>query len=91
MFSIQVTGNNPLPSSFALGNGGHQEVTLGPSSFTVTESPVAGFTPTFALDCMQTSLTTVTGTISAGQTLFCQIENSQHPNLKTTSQTAILS
>jgi hypothetical protein len=51
---------------------------LGPGSFTVTESPVAGFAPSFAVGCNQRSLTTATGTIAAGQALRCSITN--HPN-----------
>jgi hypothetical protein len=78
-FSITVTGNNPQPSSFTLSNGEHQAVTLGPGSFTVTETP--GFTaPVFSLNCKQTAHRSfsATGTISAGQRLFCLIEN-RHP------------
>jgi hypothetical protein len=65
-FSIQVTGTIPDPSSFTLGDFQPQDVTLGPGTFTVTETPVSGFTPLTFLgrDCAPTG----TGTISAGQT-----------------------
>jgi hypothetical protein len=77
-FSITVTGNNPQPSSSSLGNEGHQAVTLGPGTFVVTETPVAGFlAPLFAVDCHQTAprSNSAAGTISAGQNLFCIIIN----------------
>ncbi|HZC20821.1 MAG TPA: hypothetical protein VE223_04175 [Nitrososphaeraceae archaeon] len=54
MFSITVTGNNPQPSSFTFGNEQDQDVTLGPGSFTVTETPVTGFLTVFVGDCTQT-------------------------------------
>jgi hypothetical protein len=75
-FSITVTGNNPQPSSFTLGGGGHQAVTLGAGTFTVTEAHVAGFNPpSFANNCKQVTVDSATGTISAGQTLSCVITN----------------
>jgi hypothetical protein len=50
-FSITVTGNNPQPSSFTLGNRDTRSVSLGPGAFTVTETPVAGFfAPHFTVD-----------------------------------------
>jgi hypothetical protein len=77
-FTITVTGNNPQPSSFTLTGGGHQGVTLGPGTFTVTEAHVAGFNPpSFANDCHQTATgsNSATGTIRAGQILSCVITN----------------
>jgi hypothetical protein len=76
-FPITVTGNNPQPSSFTLSNGQTQAVTLGPGSFTVTESFSPKFAPTFTGDCKQTAPGSLeaTGTISAGQNLFCTIRN----------------
>jgi hypothetical protein len=75
-FSITVTGNNPQPSSFTLSGGGHQAVTLGTGTFTVTEAHVAGFNPpSFANNCKQVTGDSATGTISAGQTLSCVITN----------------
>src|SRR5207248_1724672 len=54
-FPITVTDNNPQPSSFSLGHGESQTVTLGPGSFTVHESVPAGFEPPgFTQDCVQT-------------------------------------
>jgi hypothetical protein len=78
-FSITITGNNPDPSSFTLGNRQSQVVTLGPGSFTVTETPVTGFQQLFipSSTCKQTGpfSNSATGTISAGQNLECDIVN----------------
>jgi hypothetical protein len=75
-FGITVMGNNAQPSSFNIGDGQTQAVTLGPGSFTVHEDS-SGFTPTFTGDCTQTAPGSfeATGTISAGQTLHCTITN----------------
>ena len=45
---IQLTGNNPQPSSFSLQDGQTQAVILGPGSYTVHESPVGSPPPTFS-------------------------------------------
>jgi hypothetical protein len=77
-FSITVTGNNPQPSSFTLENRDTRSVSLGPGTFTVTETPVAGFfAPLFTIDCHQVApgSNSAAGTISAGQTLGCTIIN----------------
>ncbi|MBV9176319.1 MAG: hypothetical protein JO297_04720 [Nitrososphaeraceae archaeon] len=37
--AIHVNGNNAQPSSFALGNGGSQLVTMGPGSFQIVDTP----------------------------------------------------
>ena len=50
-------------------------VTLGPGSFTIVETQVAGFTTVFTGDCMQTAPGSATGTISAGQNPSCLISN----------------
>jgi hypothetical protein len=75
-FPITVTGNNPQPSSLSIPRGQTQSVTLGPGSFTVTESQT-GFATTFTGDCTQTAPGSfeATGTISAGQTLHCTVIN----------------
>jgi hypothetical protein len=75
-FPITVAGNNPQPSSFTLIQGQTQPVTLGSGSFTIHEdSPES--VPTFTGDCKQTEPGSpdATGTISAGQTLHCTIDN----------------
>ena len=77
-FSIQVTGNNPQPPSVSLTNEQERSVILGPGNYTVTETPVSGFqSPFFGGDCKQTAKGSheATGTISAGQTLRCIIDN----------------
>lgn len=77
-FLITVTGNNPQPSSFTLSVGPTQAVTLGPGTFTVTESFPGMVVPPFFLgDCKQTARGSfsATGTISAGQILDCNIAN----------------
>jgi hypothetical protein len=75
-FSIQITGNNPQPSTFTLTPDSSQLVTLGPGTFTMFER--ATFTivsATFSGDCMKTAPTEATGTISVGQHLTCTITN----------------
>jgi hypothetical protein len=77
-FSIQITGNNPQPSTFTLTPDSSQLVTLSPGTFTIVET--ASFTiinPTFSGDCMQTApgSTEATGIISVGQHLTCTITN----------------
>jgi hypothetical protein len=77
-FSITVTGNNPQPPSFNLGDGESKAVTLGPGNFDVRESVPSGFgAPTFAGSCAQPfqDAHDAVGTISAGQTLTCTISN----------------
>ena len=72
-FPITVTGNNPQPRDFTVQLSFNSPtitrvVTLGPGSFTVTESVPPGFvTPIFVGNC--------DGTISAGQSLTCTIIN----------------
>jgi hypothetical protein len=81
-FPVTVTGNNPQPHDFTLQQGIHpfQLVTLGPGSFTVHESVPPGFsTPIVDGACVPTPGSPEgTATISAGQTLTCNILN--HPN-----------
>jgi hypothetical protein len=77
-FSIQITGNNPHPSTFIITGDSSQLVTLGPGTFTIVESATFTiFNPTFSGDCMQTApgSTEATGTISVGQHLTCTITN----------------
>jgi Prealbumin-like fold domain len=65
-FTIHVTANNPNPPNFA-GSATGTDVTLGPGTFNVTETGLAGFTTSFSSDC--------SGTIAAGQHLTCTITN----------------
>jgi|SRR5690348_326818 hypothetical protein len=74
-FNVQITGNNPQPSSFSISDSQNQTVTLAPGSFTVSEVPVAGFQVSFTGHCLQTGPFVATGTISAGQHLTCIIRN----------------
>ena len=75
VFPIAVTGNNPEPSSFPLRNGESQTVTLGPGSFTVTETLPIDFQISFSGDCKKDGPTSASGIISTGQTLTCTIMN----------------
>ena len=77
IFNIQVSGNNPNPSSFPLTDGGSQSVTLGSGQFSVVETPTPGFTTSFSGDCMQATSGSqeATGTICPGQHLICTITN----------------
>jgi Prealbumin-like fold domain len=65
-FTIHVTANNPNPPNFA-GSATGTDVTLGPGTFNVTETGLAGFTTSFSSNC--------SGTIAAGQHLTCTITN----------------
>jgi hypothetical protein len=63
-FAITVTVNNRIqPSSFTLGDSGSQMVTFDTGTYTVTESPVAGFFTAFGGDCKRTGPNSATGTI----------------------------
>ena len=80
--SIIVEGNNPQPSSFSFNPPFSQLVTLGPGSFTITESTTSlPFTTRVSGDCSLASppglsqTFTIIGTISAGQNLICNIVN----------------
>jgi hypothetical protein len=84
--SIIVEGNNPRPSSFSLPgalSSFSQLVTLGPGSFTITQSSRFPFrTESVSGDCSLASpdgglhqTFTFNGTISAGQHLTCRIVN----------------
>jgi Prealbumin-like fold domain len=67
-FTMHVTGNNPTPANFAGSNGTGTDVTLGPGTFSVTETgPTSSFNTTTTGDC--------SGTITAGQHLSCTITN----------------
>jgi hypothetical protein len=78
-FSITVTGNNPQPSSFTLGDGNTQDVILGPGGFTVTESfSRPRDAPLFHGGCDQSDrspIGTATGIIRAGESKSCVITN----------------
>lgn len=68
-FEITVTDTNLDPSSFVLGNGGTQLVTLGVGNYTVNEPEHEGFTVSFSDDC--------SGTIAAGGQKTCTITNTK--------------
>jgi hypothetical protein len=77
-FSVEITDNNPQPSTFILRPDSSQLVTLGPGTFTIVESAEFGIVSvTFSGDCMQTAPGSMeaTGTIIAGQHLTCTITN----------------
>ena len=80
-FNVQVTCNNPQPSSFSLSNGNSQAVGLKSGVFTVSEDSVSGFTTSFSGDCTQSSSNSqeTTGIIAAGQHLTCTITNTAVP------------
>jgi hypothetical protein len=80
-FNVQVSGNNPNPSTFSLTNGGIQSVALGSGTFTVTEGSTPGFTTSFSDGCIPSSSNPqeATGTIAAGQNLVCTITNTAAP------------
>jgi uncharacterized repeat protein (TIGR01451 family) len=67
-FTINVSGNNPVPASFQ-GSESGTEVLLDAGNYSVSEVLRSGYTPTFSSDC--------SGTISSGQTKTCTIINKQ--------------
>jgi hypothetical protein len=75
-FSIVVTGNNPTPSSFK-GSVSGTLVTLGPGTYTVTETerPSEFFSPHFSGDCKVQPNDSASGTISANEHQTCTITN----------------
>ena len=73
-FNIKVTDTNPDPSSFDLGNGGTQLVTLGAGTYTVSEPEHNGFNVEFSGDCNANG----DGTIAAGAHQTCTITNTEH-------------
>ena len=74
-FNVQVSGNNPSPSSFSLTDGGSQSVTLGSGQFNVAETSTSGFTTSFSGDC--------NSAIAPGQQLTCTITNTAVPTTGT--------
>jgi hypothetical protein len=73
-FAITVADTNPQPAKFSLGDGDSQLVTLGASTYTVSEDPKAGFKdPVFVGDCDAHGQ----GTIAAGEQQHCTITNEQ--------------
>jgi len=78
-FNIQVTGNNPSPSSFQ-GSDKGTTVTIGPGKYTVSETLPSGdntfFLAKFAGDCQKDDDNpSATGNIKAGETQECTINN----------------
>jgi hypothetical protein len=67
-FTITVTGNNPIPSTFH-GSADGTLVTLGVGAYKVNEEPFLGFDTTFSADC--------TGTIAPGDQKTCIVTNTQ--------------
>ncbi|GIU95305.1 MAG: hypothetical protein KatS3mg012_1762 [Gaiellaceae bacterium] len=70
-FAIEVSGNNPSPASFAGQGAPGQEVTIGPGSYSVTETEDPGYAVTYSSDC--------SGTMPAGGTKTCTITNDDKP------------
>jgi hypothetical protein len=77
-FNIKVTDTNPDPSSFDLGNGGTQLVTLGAGTYKVSEPEHTGFNVVFSGDCNANG----DGTIAAGAHQTCTITNTEHTCLR---------
>lgn len=76
LFSIEITGNNPQPSTIFIGQATGDFVTLGLGTFTIVERSFPGLvSATFSGDCTKVGPFTATGTISVGQHLTCTITN----------------
>ena len=69
-FEITVSGNNPSPSTVH-DDGTGTPVTLGPGSYTVSETPPTGFSVSFSGDCAPNG----SGNINAGETKKCTVTN----------------
>ncbi|MDD5039944.1 MAG: SdrD B-like domain-containing protein [Patescibacteria group bacterium] len=73
-FTINVTGTNASPASFA-GDEAGTDVALDAGSYSADEIELAGYAKTLGADC--------SGTISVGQTKYCTITNDDiAPKLK---------
>jgi len=84
-FQITVTGNNPQPSTLTLAPGDEKSISLGHGTYTITEQPpeppgnsVLLFV-TFNGDCNKSGPFTATGTIAAGESQNCIIQNQYKP------------
>ncbi len=66
-FTMTVSGDSPSPASFPGAESPGTTVTLSPGSYGVTESGLAGYSPSYSADC--------SGTIAAGQTKTCTVTN----------------
>jgi hypothetical protein len=71
-FTFTVTGNNPFPAQFTLGDEECIDVTIGPGRFTVTENNLSPFT-TIRGDCVRdpNNRLRATGEIQAGESQEC--------------------
>jgi hypothetical protein len=72
-FAITVIGENPTPATFE-GSESGTYVALDEGAYSVTETPVAGYTPSYSVDCSgtikveePTKTCTITNTYSEGQ------------------------
>jgi archaellum component FlaG (FlaF/FlaG flagellin family) len=81
-FSIQVSGNNPSPSTPFQGSTTGTQVTLGPGQFVVTEVVThTGYSISFKNDCTQTGgVNSAIGSINAGEAKTCTITNTFNPS-----------
>jgi len=79
-FKIIVTGDNPSPKSFK-GNATGTEVTLGAGPYKVSEeAPSGSFQTNVTGDCVGSGNYEANGTIAAGETQKCTIENGALPH-----------
>jgi len=69
-FTMNVTGTNPVPATFA-GNEAGVLVVLDPGSYSVSEDPMTGYTSSASADCV--------GTIAVGENKTCTITNDDIP------------
>lgn len=66
-FTMEVSGNNVNPASFAGAEAPGTNVALDAGSYSVTETGPTGYAPSFSADC--------TGSIAVGETKTCTITN----------------
>src|SRR5262249_16499351 len=78
-FKISVTGDKPSPKSFK-GNATGTQVTLGAGQYKVSETaPDGRFQSNVQGDCVGSGNFEANGTIAAGETQKCTIENDSFP------------
>ena len=70
-----VTGNNPSPSEFELGDTQCMNVTIGPGEYEIVEDPGPLHPVGLEGDCTRVSDTEANGEIQSGETQTCNFTN----------------
>ncbi len=70
-FTLDSGGTDDSPDNFTGADSPGTDVTLDAGAYSVTEDPVAGYTPSYSADCA--------GNIALGQTKTCTVTNTDDP------------